>query len=98
MKNLNNRTEKELDLLNALDEIRSVVNDLKTNTSIHFDLLEGLGNAIARNKEENTNQTTHMVAYEAIRVFECLIYLIDKNREGNETILNYIQELLDNDQ
>jgi len=98
MKNLNNRTEKELDLLNALDEIRSVASDLKTNTNIHFDLLEGLGNAIARNKEENTNQTTHMVAYEAIRVFECLIYLIDKNREGNETILNYIQELLDNNQ
>lgn len=98
MTNLNNRTEKELDLLNALDEIRGVANDLKTNTNIHFDLLEGLGNAIARNKEENTNQTTHMVAYEAIRVFECLIYLIDKNREGNETILNYIQGLLDNDQ
>lgn len=98
MANLNNRTEKELDLLNALDEIRGVANDLKTNTSIHFDLLEGLGSAIARNKVENTNQTTHLVAYEAIRVFECLIYLIDKNREGNERILNYIQGSIDNDE
>lgn len=98
MTNLNNRTEKELDLLNALDEIRGVANDLKTNTSIHFDLLEGLGSAIARNKVENTNQTTHLVAYEAIRVFECLIYLIDKNREGNERILNYIQGSIDNDE
>src|SRR5699024_3292121 len=98
MTNLNNRTEKELDLSNALDEIRGVANDLKTNTSIHFDLLEGLGSAIARNKVENTNQTTHLVAYEAIRVFECLIYLIDKNREGNERILNYIQGSLDNDE
>lgn len=98
MTNLNNRTEKELDLSNALDEIRGVANDLKTNTSIHFDLLEGLGSAIARNKVENTNQTTHLVAYEAIRVFECLIYLIDKNREGNERILNYIQGSIDNDE
>lgn len=56
------------------------------------------GSAIARNKVENTNESIHMVAYEATRTFEYMLYLIDKNHNDSEKIINKINHVLETDE